>query len=253
MTPPRRSFARLGARSLAVLTALLNASCAFGMQKGATEQGEATFRLWQIFMLAAIPVALLVYVLIAWCLVRYRRRAGDDPKALGRQFRERWGIEIAYTSIPILIVIGLFVLATGTGSTVDAVADQPDLRVHVEAYAWGWRFTYPEQGIEIVSEPSGEGVPGPVMVLPRGATVRIVLTSNDVIHSFWVPGFLYKHDAIPGRTFEFDLTTTRYGTYYGECAEFCGLNHAYMTFSVHVVDQDEFQAWVARNAAGATA
>jgi cytochrome c oxidase subunit 2 len=68
-----------------------------------------------------------------------------------------------------------------------------------------------------------------------------------VIHSFWVPGFLYKHDAIPGRTFEFDLTTTQSGTYYGECAEFCGLNHAYMTFSVHVVDRDDFEAWAARN------
>jgi cytochrome c oxidase subunit 2 len=253
MTSSPRSKARVGAVALVVLTALLNTSCAFGMQEGATEQGEATFRLWQAFMLAAIPVALLVYGLIAWCLVRYRRRAGDDPQALGRQFRERWGVEIAYTSIPILIVIGLFVLATGTGSTVDAVADQPDLRVHVEAYAWGWRFTYPEQGIEVVSEPSGEGIPGPVMVLPRGATVRIVLTSNDVIHSFWVPGFLYKHDAIPGRTFEFDLTTTQLGAYSGECAEFCGLNHAYMTFSVHVVDEVEFDAWVARNRTDAAA
>jgi cytochrome c oxidase subunit II len=248
-----RSPARVGSRSLVVLTALLNASCAFGMQEGATEQGEATFRLWQVFMLAAIPVAFLVYGLIAWCLVRYRRRAGDDPQALGRQFRERLVVEIAYTTIPIVIVIVLFVLATGTGSTVDAVADEPDLRVHVEAYAWGWRFTYPEEGIEVVSEPSGEGIPGPVMVLPRGSTVRIVLTSNDVIHSFWVPGFLYKHDAIPGRTFEFDLTTTRLGTYSGECAEFCGLNHAYMTFSVHVVDQGEFETWVARNRTDAAA
>lgn len=247
MTTRPRSLARVGTRSLAVLTALLNASCAFGMQEGATKQGEATFRLWQAFMLAAIPVALIVYLLIAWCLVRYRRRAGDDPQALGRQFRERWSVEIAYTSIPILIVVGLFVLATRTGSTVDAVAAEPDLRVNVEAYAWGWRFAYPEQGVEVVSQPSGEGVPGPVMVLPRGATVRIVLTSNDVIHSFWVPGFLYKHDAIPGRTFEFDLTPTRPGTYDGECAEFCGLNHAYMTFSVHVVGEDEFEAWVARN------
>ena len=253
MTSPPRSLARVGARCLVALTALLNASCAFGLEKGATEQGEATFRLWQVFMLAAIPVAVLVYGLIAWCLVRYRRRDGDDPQALGRQFRERLGIEIVYTTIPIVIVIVLFVLATGTGSTVDAVAHEPDLRVHVEAYAWGWRFTYPEQGLEVVSEPSGEGVPGPVMVLPRGETIRIVLTSNDVIHSFWVPGFLYKHDAIPGRTFEFDLTTTQIGTYYGECAEFCGLNHAYMTFSVHVVDQDEFEAWVARNRTDAAA
>ncbi len=221
----------------------VSCSPSFGMPRGATEQGEATFELWQTFLLFAIPIAALVYGLIAWSVIRYRRRDGDDPDAQGEQFREHRGLEIVYTAVPIVIVVVLFALAVRTGSTVDAVADDPDLRVEVEAYAWGWRFAYPAEGIEVVSPPSGEGVTGPEMVLPLGATVRIVLTSNDVIHSFWVPGFLYKHDAIPGRTFEFDVTPTELGTFYGECAEFCGLNHAYMTFSVRVVEPGAFRSW----------
>jgi cytochrome c oxidase subunit 2 len=87
------------------------------------------------------------------------------------------------------------------------------------------------------------------MVLPVDRVVRFELTSDDVIHAFWVPAFLYKHDAIPGRTFEFDVTPTEMGTFQGHCAEFCGLNHAYMNFQVRVVSDEEFDAWVRQEAA----
>ena len=83
------------------------------------------------------------------------------------------------------------------------------------------------------------------MVLPMGETVRIELTSSDVIHSFYVPGFLFKRDAIPGRTTAFDFRADRLGVYRGECAEFCGLDHAYMNFSVRVVSPGAFEAWLA--------
>ena len=82
------------------------------------------------------------------------------------------------------------------------------------------------------------------MVLPLGATVRIDADVERRDPFLLGPGFLYKHDAIPGKTFEFDLTPTQTGTFYGECAEFCGLNHAYMTFSVRVVEPSEFETWV---------
>jgi cytochrome c oxidase subunit 2 len=236
----------------AATTVVLSGSCSFGMPRGATEQGEATFALWQQYMVAGVVVAAIVYGLIGWSVIRYRRRRGEDPEALGRQFREHRGLEIFYTAVPVLIVVVLFALAVRTGNEVDDVADDPDLQVHVEAFAWGWRFAYPDHDVVVLSESSGEGVTGPEMVLPLGATVRIVLTSNDVIHSFWVPGFLYKHDAIPGRTFEFDLTPTEVGTFSGECAEFCGLNHAFMTFSVRVVQPDEFDTWVDQHASEVT-
>jgi cytochrome c oxidase subunit 2 len=243
---------RAGRRAAPAILMVLATACSgsFGMPRGATEQGSDIFRLWQIFFVAAIPVAGIVYGLIFWSLIRYRRRRSDDPDALGSQFRGNHRLEVVYMGIPILIVIGLFVASAVTEVRVDAVSSHPAVTVNVEAFQWGWRFTYPSRGVTIVSAPSGEFVVGPQMVLPLGQTTRIVLTSNDVIHAFWVPDFLYKHDAIPGRTFMFDLTPTKTGTFYGECAEFCGLNHAYMTFSVRVVSPAEFDTWLAQQRAG---
>jgi cytochrome c oxidase subunit 2 len=246
---------RAGRRAGPAALAFLGTACSgsFGMPRGATEQGADIFRLWQIFFLAAIPVAGVVYGLIFWSVIRYRRRRSDGPDALGSQFRGNHRLELSYIAIPMLIVIGLFAASAAVEVRVDRVSSQPDVVVDVEAYQWGWRFTYPREGIRIVSPPSGEFVAGPQMVLPVGQTTRIVLTANDVIHAFWVPDFLYKHDAIPGRTFTFDLTPTTTGTFYGECAEFCGLNHAYMTFSVRVVKPAEFATWLTQLRAGQAA
>ncbi len=235
--------------------ALVASSCsgAFGMPKGASEQGHDIFRLWQVFIIAAIPVAGIVYGLIAWSVIRYRRRRSEDPGALGEQFRGNVRLEVVYIAIPVLIVIGLFVVSVATQDRVDALSPHPDVIVDVTAYQWGWGFAYVDQGVTVVSLPSGEFVPGPELVLPLGKTTQIVLTSNDVVHAFWVPGFLYKHDAIPGYTFRFDITPTETGTFFGECAEFCGLNHAYMRFSVRVVSPSAFDGWVSaqRAATGA--
>ena len=89
----------------------------------------------------------------------------------------------------------------------------------------------------------------PQLVLPLGQIVRIHLTSDDVIHAFYVPGFLFKRDAIPGHPTDFNLTPSKAGTYLGECAEFCGLNHAFMTFIVRVVTPTQFTAWLRQKVA----
>ncbi|MGH2539469.1 MAG: cytochrome c oxidase subunit II, partial [Actinomycetota bacterium] len=200
---------RLLALAVPAMTVLCAGACSgsFGMPRGASEQAQETFEIWQIFFIAAIPVAGIVYVLIAWSLVRYRRRRSDDPDALGSQRAENIPLEIVYTAVPIIIVIVLFVLAIRTDDRVTAISSDPDLVVRVEAFAWGWRFAYPD-GVTVVSPPSGEDATEPVLMLPNGRTIRFSLTSNDTIHAFWVPEFLYKHDAIPGRTFEFDVTPT---------------------------------------------
>jgi cytochrome c oxidase subunit 2 len=221
------------------------------MPRGASEQGGDVFGLWQTFFVAAIAVAALVYGLIAWSLVRYRRRRSDDPQALGAPFRERRGLEAVYIAIPLVLVGALFALAFRAGQRVDRLDPDPGVRVHVEAFAWGWRFAYPDLGVTIVSAPSGPGVDGPELVLPLGETARIELVSNDVIHAFWVPDFLFKRDAIPGVTQAFDVTPTETGTYQGACSEFCGLNHAYMRFTVTVVTADDFASWVAQRSRAA--
>jgi cytochrome c oxidase subunit 2 len=204
-----------------------------------------------VFLVAGAFVAAVVYGLIVWCVVRYRRRRGEGD-VQGAQFRANIPIEVVYTALPVLLATSLFLLTIGTEDRVDDVAVHPNVILSAHAFTWGWRFTYEGQGVVVLSPPSGEGVPGPQIELPLGRTTRVVLTSDDVIHSFWVPGFLFKRDAIPGRTNVFDLTPSRLGTYRGECAEFCGLNHAYMTFSVRVVRPATYDAWIARQRTAAT-
>lgn len=244
----RRTIVRLVSASGA-LTMLLGAcSGSFGMPRGVSEQAHETFSTWQFFFIVAIPVAGIVYVLLLWSLIRYRRRRSDAPDVLGSQRKENLPLEVVYTVIPVVIIVVLFVVSVRANDRVTEISSDPDLVVKVEAYAWGWRFSYPD-GVQVVSPPTSEDAPQPVMVLPESRTVRIELTSNDTIHAFWVPEFLYKHDAIPGRMFEFDVTPTELGTFQGHCAEFCGLNHAYMNFQVQVVSGADFDAWLQQEAA----
>jgi cytochrome c oxidase subunit 2 len=230
-----------------VLLGAAGVSCSggFGMPGGGTGQGEDIANLWRVFMFAAFGVAGIVYVLLAWSTIRYRHRRGDDPDAEGAQFDKHIPLELAYTAIPIAIVIVLFTVSVRTGDRVGSLSSTPDVRLEAQAFSWGWRFTYPDLGVVVVSQPSGEDVPGPEILLPVGRTTQVVLTSQDVIHAFWVPGFNFKRDAIPGHPNTFDLSPSVPGDYRGECAEFCGLNHAYMSFTVGVVDQAAFDAWIA--------
>ncbi len=226
--------------------ASLAASCssAFGMPRGSSTQGEEIFGLWQVFFWAGIAVAAIVYALLGWSLLRYRRRRGDDDDALGRQFHANIPLEIVYTAIPVVMVVALFAISIRSEDRVNALDPQPDVTLRVEAYSWGWRFSFPDLGVEVLSEPSAEGVPGPRIALPLGRTVRVELTSNDVIHAFWVPDFLFKRDAIPGHVNVFDVTPSAPGTYRGQCSEFCGLNHAYMTFTIDVLAPEAFDGWI---------
>lgn len=234
---------RLG--SVAVLGVLASAcSSTFGMPGGGTEQGRDIADLWRTFFIAAMVVGAIVYGLIAWSVVRYRRRRGEDPEVLGRPLRANVPLEIVYTALPIVLVVVLFVLSVRTEDRVDEQTT-PDLVVQAQAFSWGWRFTYPDLGVQVVSPPSTPGVPGPDLYLPQGQTARIDLSSRDVIHAFWVPEFNFKRDAIPGHPTSFDLTPVEPGSFRGVCAEFCGLNHALMDFTVHVVTAEEFTAWIA--------
>jgi cytochrome c oxidase subunit 2 len=245
----RRGIGVAACSALALLASACSTS--FGLPRGATEQGRHISDLWQSFMTAGVIVAAIVYALIGWSLIRYRKRRHERDDELGRQFHANVPLEIVYTAIPVLIVIGLFLLSFRTEDQVDAVSADPDVVLSAQAFSWGWRFEYPALGVSIVSAPSGEGVPGPDIYLPVGETIRVDLSSRDVIHAFWVPGFNFKRDAIPGNPTTFDLTPERQGTFRGVCAEFCGLNHAFMGFTVHVVSHDAFMAWIATQA-GAT-
>jgi cytochrome c oxidase subunit 2 len=234
--PPRRRSVR---RLLAALPLLAFTGCRFGEPRSSTTQGHAIGNLYHLLFYVAIPIGVLVYGLIIWSIIRYRRRGDEMPK----QFRYHIPIEILYTAIPILIVLALFVKTYNTEKGIDRVSAHPAVRVRVTAFQWQWRFEYPDDDIDIVGTPARN----PTLVLPAGETAEIHLISTDVDHSFFVPGTLFKRDAIPGFPNIFDLTFAQPGYHRGECAEFCGLNHSYMNFDVRVLPPAEFRAWIDRH------
>jgi len=211
----------------------------------ATSQSTVLGGDWRLFTAVGLIVAVLVWGLILFAIVRWRRRPGDDTPP---QFRNNYGLEIAWTIVPLIIVAALFVYTYRAEARVDALVAHPAVVVAVRAYRWGWNFAY--AGGPVVGGASNGPVAGanavtkpPQLVLPLGETTRIELTSDDVTHGFWVPDFLFKRDAIPGMINAFDLRPEKLGTYLGRCSQFCGYDHALMTFTVRVVTPRAFAAW----------
>jgi cytochrome c oxidase subunit II len=223
-------------------TALLAVSC---MPQSATTQGQATFNLYQVFFWIGAVVAAIVWGLTTVAIIRYRRRGDELPT----QVRDNSRLELTWTALPFLTVGVLFVLTVLTLSTVDAMPPNPNLTVDVLAYRWSWQFTYPAQGVVV----TGDATHQPELVVPAGETVHIQLTSADVAHAFWVPAFLFKRDAIPGITNQFDFNVKQPGTWSGQCAEYCGLYHDQMTFVVRAMPVGQFDAWLAAQEAAASA
>jgi len=183
-------------------------------------------------------VFLVVAGLLVWSMLRYRRRGDELPP----QIHGNNKLELTWTLIPLLLVIVLFVVTIQGQNKALQRSTRPALEVDVLAFQWSWRFAYEGQGVEVVGSPGNV----PELVVPVGQPVRIRLRSADVVHSFYVPRTLFKRQAIPGRTTEFDLTFEKVGTYQGHCVQFCGLAHADMLFRVRVVSPGEFQSWLAQ-------
>lgn len=230
----------IGLLGMLVMPALVD-GC---MPAPATEQAHAVTDLWTQFVVAAALVGGLVWTLMTIAIVRYRRRPAIGG-ALPDQITDSKRLEAAWTIGPILIVAVLFWLTIGALGRIDA--RQPGkVTVDITAFRWQWRFDYPGTGVTI----TGDADQVAEMVVPVGEPIHLVLTSADVAHSFYVPAFLFKRDAIPGRTNEFDVTIQEPGAYGGQCAEFCGVYHDRMMLTVRAVPRAEFDAWLAARQAG---
>jgi cytochrome c oxidase subunit 2 len=172
----------------------------WGNPPGVTLQSKQVQHLWEITYYIAIPVGAIVMGLIFWCAVRYREHKGEER--IPPQIQYHLPLEALYTVVPIILVAVLFVYTYQAEDREDNVAPNPALIVRVDAFQWGWAFTYPN-GYEVegsvASEPTIQSPNLPVLTLPAGETVQINLFSDDVNHSFYVPAFLFKRDAIQGR------------------------------------------------------
>jgi len=198
--------------------------------------GADTLELWRGVHWTAAAVGLLVWGLVLYCMLRYRRR--DD--ALPSQSGENIPMEVLYTVTPLVIVGVLFAFTMATQQSQIELSDDPDVVVDVVGFQWSWRFTYPEEGVVV----NPDGVGAPELVVPVGATVRFRLETADVNHSFWVPRFLVKRDLIPGIDNQIEVDVTEPGRWEGRCAEFCGLDHYRMNFSVRAVPAGEYDQWL---------
>jgi len=215
----------------------------FDLPEPATEQGDIVQTLWQGSWIAAWAVGIVTWGLMLWAAVAYRRR---HRQQIPVQTRYNLPIEILYTVVPLIMILGLFWFTARDQSELLTVKNDQQQTVQVVGFRWSWGFNYLDQDVYSTGMPVGQGTTNepPTLVLPVGQKVRFELNSSDVIHSFWVPAFLFKMDVIPGRTNVFELTPDKVGTYAGKCAELCGVDHARMLFQVKVVEQAEFDAYI---------
>jgi cytochrome c oxidase subunit 2 len=227
-------------RLVLIAGSLLLAGCelpSFGAPDPASREGSDVLSLWKGFFVAAMAVGALVLGLIAYVAIRFRRRNDDLPSQKG----EHIPLEILYTITPIVVVAILFGFSVAAEQRITSTVDHPPLTVNVTGFQWGWKFEYPGEKVTVLG--TGEREP-PELSLPVGQTVRLVLQTTDVNHSFWVPRFLNKRDLIQGVDNVIDITPSEVGRYDGRCAEYCGLDHWRMDFIVNVMSKADFDNWV---------
>lgn len=227
-----------------------------------TNHTDRITNLWVGSWIAALAVGLIVWGLTIWCIIVYRKRRNDNVAPV--QTRYHMPLEIMYIVVPFIMVVGLFYFTARDMAEIRDTDGPVDIKVQVIAKQWSWDFNYFNEESELTDTPdvhlsgiqafnvgslggdtSLGGEPGtdeslPTLFLPVGANVEIVIDSRDVIHSFWVPAFLDKLDAIPHRTNVMHLQPLREGYYAGKCAELCGQHHGAMLLNVAVVSQERY-------------
>jgi cytochrome c oxidase subunit 2 len=192
---------------------------------------------WSLYLWIGIGVAVLVFAAVGFALVRYRARPGRAPSRRA----ERNAVEIG-VALLILAIVALLVFTTFHTEAKEDDSSRPDaVKIDVAAFQWGWKFTYPGQGVTVI----GNSVHEPNFAVPAGRAVSFSLTSLDVIHAMWIPGQRFKKDAIPGRVNHFDMEFDADGREQGLCSEFCGLRHSKMRFGVWVLSNQSYERWLA--------
>lgn len=203
----------------------------------ASDKAEVIKSLWDGAWVAAWPVGLLVWGLMIIAIVAYsRRRRPEMPE----QTAYNLPIEILYTVAPLIMIFGLFFFTARDQAEILAVTDDQTHTVNVVGFRWSWAFNYVDEDVYEIGTPDDF----PTLWVPVDEKARFELSSSDVIHSFWVPAWLFKMDVIPGKLNQFELTPTQLGTFPGKCAELCGVDHSRMLFNVKVVSRAEYDAHI---------
>jgi cytochrome c oxidase subunit II len=234
-----------------------------GFLPGFTEDGQAATNrtdmvasLWVNSWIVLLAVGIITWGLMLWAMIAYRRRRGQT--GLPTQLRYNMPIEIFYTIVPLILVVGFFAFTARDQTVLETQDQNPDVSIVAIGKQWAWDFQYDgkdadqsdavwSMGVQAQVAPNGDVDTAalPTLYLPVDKSVRIQLESRDVIHSFWIIDFLYKKDMYIGQDNSWSFTPTREGTYAGKCAELCGEYHSSMLFTVKVVSDAEYEQHLA--------
>jgi cytochrome c oxidase subunit 2 len=222
----------------------------FGWPVGVTPEAAQMRTLWTGAAIAALVVGALVWGATAWTVAFHRKKAGASD--LPRQFQYNLPLELVLTVLPLIIVAVLFYFTVVVQNVVDRTPAGNELQINITAFQWNWEFTYPQT-------PGPNGLPAsvvgttqsvPILVLPTDRPIQFTQQSQDVIHSFWVPEFLFKRDVFPDPATNDQKNTwvidriERPGAFVGRCAEFCGAYHSMMNFEVRALPPAQFDQFL---------
>ena len=247
-------LARLFAAATAFLAAGTACANQYNLQPPQTIIAHEIYDLHTLIMWIIVGIFVVVFGAMTYAIVKHRKSVGHKAE----QFHENTMVEIVWTVIPFLILIGMAYPATKTVISMKDTSS-PDMTIKATGYQWKWGYDYLQEGVSFYSSlatprdqiegrtPKGTNylleVDNPVVV-PVGKKVRIIITANDVIHSWWVPALGVKQDAIPGFVRDSWFKVDKPGTYRGQCAELCGKDHGFMPIVVEAVEPEKYAAWV---------
>ncbi len=224
---------------------------ALGFQEAVTPVAERMHEFHNMLLVIITVITLFVLGLLLYVIFRFNAKANPEPS----QTTHNTLLEILWTGIPVLILIIIAIPSFKLLYYTDRPVN-PEMTLKVTGYQWYWGYEYPDyDGLTFLSNMVPEAEldkatqkrnlsTDNVVVLPTDTTILVQVTAADVLHSFAMPAFGIKTDAVPGRLNETWIRITKPGVYYGQCSEICGINHAYMPIEIHAVPREEFDAWV---------
>ncbi|MCG9630505.1 cytochrome c oxidase subunit II [Vibrio sp. Isolate30] len=237
-----------------LLTPLAQATSEYNMTQGVTEISGKVYELHMLIFYICCAIAFVVFGVMFYSILRHRKSKG----AVAAHFHESTKVEIIWTVIPIIILIAMAIPATKTLIAMEDTS-QSDITIKITGSQWKWHYSYFGEDVEYfsllaTSDKEIEGIEAKgahyllevdkPLVLPINRKVRFLMTSDDVIHSWWVPAFAVKKDTIPGFINEAWTKIDEPGVYRGQCAELCGRAHGFMPIVVQAMEEDDFDAWL---------
>ncbi len=243
-----------GLASLFTMPAV-HAEYALNMTESVTPIGRQLYGLHMLVFWICVGIGVVVFGAMAWSIIYHRKSKGAQPA----NFHESTTVEIIWTIVPLLILIGIAIPATGTLIDLEDAKTDAEITVQVTGIQWKWKYTYVDEDISFVSnlaQSSRDVMKDPIgnenyllevdepLVLPVNKKVRFLFHSDDVIHAWWVPELAVKQDSIPGFINDSWALIEEPGTYRGQCAELCGKDHGFMPIVVEAVSEAEYEQWL---------